>query len=808
MADVKNNAQATVGDTYFTTLSKAIAAAADNDTVTLLSDFALESGVTVPGGKELTLDLNGKTITGTDNATGSFGLINIQPGAELTINDTVGTGKITLTSTTDRDWNAYSSVISNQRGKLTVNGGIIEHLGGTDMAYAIDNLTNGKGTYAETIINGGTIKSTYRAVRQFLNGTEAQNILTVNGGTIEGTNKSIWLQDPSTNANTGTLTVGENAVVKGDIYLFVTAGSAEWPVEISISAAALKENSTVVTGNIPDGYLVEEINGVWGVVPALPTATVTELENEVLTFALNFTADTATEAQLLYYGDWFADYVLTVNKDITFNASDKTADGYLSGQYDAWSENWVDVPFEDVTLKAGESIKIMEYAAEMLGQSGLKLTYNYVYEFVKDFNCGVYLNPAFIAENPDFEISLELRMFNPVDETISYTIGETYEFVAPALVAEVDGVKYSDLQKAIDNANGKTVKLLSDIALEETATIGEDSKITLDLNGKTLKGAILAPSADITVKNGSIVNENSSVSAIEINSGSLNLSNTNISSARHAVRIDGAVEAVIDGGKYTLIGTSGTRHAVNVSGTANVIIKAGEFVGPAGTTMDSGSAVCVQSDANVKIEGGTFTGGKAKTLGVAGRLSVSGGSYDDNSVANYVADGYEITANPATGLFDVVEDTHSLFEQLLVIYNMEPVEESGVKYHPVNVYAAIDSLKYKEVGFKLTAVDTNSNTSSYNKQSTTTVYKAMDVQQPDGQVFEYVAKDLDKNGTHMFGQVFWFTASKWKNDNTILYFTPYAEKLDGTIVDGITKKLSNSIAKEIDPNYSLFKEEN
>ncbi|MBR2639387.1 MAG: hypothetical protein IKL18_00990, partial [Oscillospiraceae bacterium] len=115
----------------------------------------------------------------------------------------------------------------------------------------------------------------------------------------------------------------------------------------------------------------------------LPTATVTEINKDDLTFALNFKADAATEAQLAHYGDWYADFELTVNKDVTFNA-DGGADGYLSGQYDAWSENWVNVPFEDVTLKAGESLKIMAYAAETLGQSGLKLTYADVYNSVKD----------------------------------------------------------------------------------------------------------------------------------------------------------------------------------------------------------------------------------------------------------------------------------------------------------------------------------------------------------------------------------------------------------------------------------------
>lgn len=248
------------GKLYYTDLQVAINDAAEvSGTVQILGNITTTKSVVVPA--NVILDLNGKTITGTDNETKSYGLININPGAELTIN---GEGAIQLTATNNRGWNAYSSVISNQRGKLTVNGGTIEHLGGTDMAYAIDNLTNGKSTYAETIINGGTIKSTYRAIRQFLNGTEAQNILTVNDGTIEGANKSIWMQDANKNANSGSLTVADKAVLKGDVYLFVTAGSTEWPVEVSIADAAFEDGSTVITGNIPAQYIVENANGVWG----------------------------------------------------------------------------------------------------------------------------------------------------------------------------------------------------------------------------------------------------------------------------------------------------------------------------------------------------------------------------------------------------------------------------------------------------------------------------------------------------------------------------------------------------------------
>ena len=245
-------------------LAEIRAAFANGGKYTLVCDFAIAEGLTLANGKELVLDLNGKTITGTDNATGSFGLITNQ--GTLTVKN----GTMTLKAENNRGWNAYSSVISNTvGGNLIVENVTLEHLGGTDMAYGIDNLTNGKGTSAITNINNGAVvKSTYRAVRQFLNGIEATNELYVNAGAVvKGENKSIWMQDPSAKANTGKLVVAEGATLYGDVYLFVTAGSTEWPVEVSIANAVFAEGSTVVTGNVPADYKVVEKDGVWTVAP-------------------------------------------------------------------------------------------------------------------------------------------------------------------------------------------------------------------------------------------------------------------------------------------------------------------------------------------------------------------------------------------------------------------------------------------------------------------------------------------------------------------------------------------------------------
>ena len=116
------------------------------DSLTKSTETASKS-LDITACKNITLDLNGYTLTGVDETNKSFGLIN-NMGNLTIVNTAATTGKILLIATIDRDWNAYSSVISAQPGStLTVGAGVeIEHLGGTDMAYGIDILTNGKGT--------------------------------------------------------------------------------------------------------------------------------------------------------------------------------------------------------------------------------------------------------------------------------------------------------------------------------------------------------------------------------------------------------------------------------------------------------------------------------------------------------------------------------------------------------------------------------------------------------------------------------------------------------------------------------------
>ena len=99
----------------------------------------------------------------------------------------------------------------------------------------------------------------------------------------------------------------------------------------------------------------EEGNGYYCVDLPLPDAIITDIKDDLtaedpdLTFALNFAFPDNMSQEYIdelfaVYGDWNTDYVLTISGlstgSVTFNG-DESADGYLAGQYDAWSEYWV-----------------------------------------------------------------------------------------------------------------------------------------------------------------------------------------------------------------------------------------------------------------------------------------------------------------------------------------------------------------------------------------------------------------------------------------------------------------------------------
>ena len=177
---------------------------------------------------------------------------------------------------------------------------------------------------------------------------------------------------------------------------------------------------------------------------------------------------------------------------------------------------------------------------------------------------------------------------------------------APAWAAEADApvggaaqigeTVYSTLPEAVNAAqDGDTIKLLSDVELsnevgENGLSVSEGS-FTLDLNNKTLKGAIwnqlleVSGTANITIKNGSLVNTqtgpaatatSTNLVALKISGGTVALDNVNLTSG---INSEGKHSSAlyITGGSLTATGNtftgevgvfcehSGTRPALSIA---------------------------------------------------------------------------------------------------------------------------------------------------------------------------------------------------------------------------------------------------
>ena len=207
----------------YETLAEAFAAAKDGETITLLTDLAIDSETyTIADGVSITLDMNGKKLTVTDNKTSNYELFYIYGGMTVT-----GNGAIELASTNNRAWNAMSAIFHNRGGELTIENGTYKNLGGTDMAWVVDNSGNYYGD-ATTTIKGGALDSTYTAIRnrmeQNSHGASGKAILNITGGAITGTTSAIWAQAASTSATAPA--TGEINISGGEIGLINTARSA------------------------------------------------------------------------------------------------------------------------------------------------------------------------------------------------------------------------------------------------------------------------------------------------------------------------------------------------------------------------------------------------------------------------------------------------------------------------------------------------------------------------------------------------------------------------------------------------------
>ena len=190
----------------FVTLEEAFAAAAKYNrddtyvtTVTLLANVELENTITVNAGKDVILDLNGKTISGVCNS-GQGHMFMVQNTADLTVKDSSENkeGKITYArGTSNTGW------VIDLEGDLILESGTIELTGDSwSIGYAVDVRPNSWGSeYTEATtftMKGGKLVSSDAAVRVASSSADDHENVSanfiMNGGEIEAKWDGIFVQ--------------------------------------------------------------------------------------------------------------------------------------------------------------------------------------------------------------------------------------------------------------------------------------------------------------------------------------------------------------------------------------------------------------------------------------------------------------------------------------------------------------------------------------------------------------------------------------------------------------------------------------
>lgn len=179
----------------FATLSEAVKAAQAGETVTLLANITLASKQSIQ--KELTLDLNGKTLTGT-----AYQTLFLGSGANVTIQDSSAekTGKVANGYEGRAD--PYTICLDSAAALTLVSGTVEANPHKTDLQSVAINTNKKDGPYAINIRGGKVFvpesSTNGRAI------VAGENVtLTVEGGEIVGGLHGVDVYDGSTTTITG-----------------------------------------------------------------------------------------------------------------------------------------------------------------------------------------------------------------------------------------------------------------------------------------------------------------------------------------------------------------------------------------------------------------------------------------------------------------------------------------------------------------------------------------------------------------------------------------------------------------------------
>ena len=621
VASITKTVEGTEVTSYYATLAAAVEAA-ENDTIVMLKDVT--ESVTIPVGKTITINLNGKVITGSKpNANGNATIMN---NGTLTVVD----------SSTDAE--KPGKIVSTNNFAIATGDDSTTTIGGTNNNnFAIESvegaLITGRHTGATISINGGTLSASDNAVVAG-NGTSGygNNIINITGGTFNGgitsagyvacgiyaPNNDIW------NISGGTFNI------TGGAGIVQRAGT------VNVSGNVIINTTGNVTGKVGDSRVV------------VPCAAL------VFDSEAGYPEMTET-AKLSVTGGTFEseceDAVVNVGEDNRIDVESGSYSKYVELEDIKEGSVCTSKPYNDGYYHIVQAINFTFSANGGEMENGEKTLVRVVPtgETIPESHDGMPENPtnedptkAFDGWYTGTDLSSKFDFNTPINDSSFKTVYAKWS----ESVAKIGEVYYPTLAAAFEAAkDGDEITLVADIELPRILT--NEKNVTLNLNGHTIEEAgsrYIRNEGTLTLKDSSEAKEGGIIGTTYgiYNKGTLNIAGGNIAASKYGVCQVGENNPVtnVTGGVIT-------------AQTA-IYAKAGE-VTASGTPYILGTKNDVQlvSPAKAKLSGGYYNRKVAAGNIVAGKVCTT----EENDEGYYqIVDAITVTFNLNEGKIGESED--------------------------------------------------------------------------------------------------------------------------------------------------------
>lgn len=504
---------AEINGTKYKTLAEAIAEVGDGQTITMLADVPAANGISVPGGKNFTVDFDGHSYLvekpGAGSPSTQTQAFQLLEGSTIVFkNGTIGctADNKTFTWTKTDDIKGVAFIIQNYANLtlegMTINGENIAKNGGTAARYLISN-NSGEVVLNNTTINANegdfafdtckfkTSKHDYAAPTVEVKGTSAIN------GDVELSGGNLTLTAGTLTGKLVATAIGNGVIQKAATFVAAAPADYKWDADgklVKIEYATLTitagENVTAVVVTNAAGVAVEN-----GAKFDKDDAVVVAVDLSQTTFADNFELDAAESTLTVTLSK---DDAIIVKAKAATPAGPTSDDGEIAMPTDGSNvatftpsddqadEATVNLNGSAVQVSFPKQIKTIKGvpAAQIRITSGTyditdALTFTgdttgITYALNEDPTAkvaGVPVTPTIAAEDMDFDITGGTMEVKGIAGLYYTLVG------ADEVTAMADAVKIGDSVQATDT--GATVKLADERAVKPVAQFYQ-VKVTID----------------------------------------------------------------------------------------------------------------------------------------------------------------------------------------------------------------------------------------------------------------------------------------------------------------------------------------